>query len=122
AVCMERVGPAMRVRGPALHRAMDRRAPEMDGGALALRRSGRARREELMQADARARRDDFLAKIGSRAIVMGILNVTPDSFSDGGRFVNLDAALAQAKRMVAGGGDIRDVGRQSNRARAAPVQ
>ena len=75
-----------------------------------------------MQADARARRDDFLAKIGSRAIVMGILNVTPDSFSDGGRFVNLDAALAQAKRMVAEGCDIVDVGGESTRPGATPVE
>ena len=48
-----------------------------------------------MQSDARAKRDAFLGKIGSRAIIMGILNLTPDSFSDGGRFQSLDAALAQ---------------------------
>jgi dihydropteroate synthase len=74
-----------------------------------------------MRADARARRDAFLAKIGSRAIVMGILNVTPDSFSDGGRFQNLDAALAQAKKMVAEGCDIVDVGGESTRPGATPV-
>src|SRR5262249_39830588 len=118
---MERLAAAMRVRGAALHRAMDWRAPEMDGGTLALRRSGRAGREELMQADARARRDAFLAEIGSRAIIMGILNVTPDSFSDGGRFQDLDAALAQAKKMVAEGCDIVDVGGESTRPGATPV-
>jgi dihydropteroate synthase len=74
-----------------------------------------------MRADARARRDAFLAKIGSRAIVMGILNVTPDSFSDGGRFQNLDAALAQAKKMVAEGCDIVDVGGESTRPGSTPV-
>ena len=93
----------------------------MDGGALALRGSGRAEREELMQNDARAKRDAFLGKIGSRAIIMGILNLTPDSFSDGGRFQSLDAALAQAKKMVAEGCDIVDVGGESTRPGAAPV-
>ena len=93
----------------------------MDGGALALRRSGRAEREELMQNDARARRDAFLGKIGARAIIMGILNLTPDSFSDGGRFQSLDTALAQAKRMVAEGCDIVDVGGESTRPGATPV-
>ena len=93
----------------------------MDGGALALRGSGRAKREELMQSDARAKRDAFLGKIGSRAIIMGILNLTPDSFSDGGRFQTLDAALAQAKKMVAEGCDIVDVGGESTRPGATPV-
>jgi dihydropteroate synthase len=93
----------------------------MDGGALALRRSGRAEREELMQNDARARRDAFLGKIGARAIIMGILNLTPDSFSDGGRFQSLDAALAQAEKMVAEGCDIVDVGGESTRPGATPV-
>ena len=93
----------------------------MDGGALALRRPGRAEREELMQKDLRAKRDAFLAKIGSRAIIMGILNLTPDSFSDGGRFQNLDTALAQAKKMVAEGCDIVDVGGESTRPGATPV-
>ncbi len=93
----------------------------MDGGALALRGSGRAKREELMQNDARAKRDAFLGKIGSRAIIMGILNLTPDSFSDGGRFQSLDAALAQAKKMVAEGCDIVDVGGESTRPGATPV-
>src|SRR5260370_42607800 len=74
-----------------------------------------------MQNDARAKRDAFLGKIGSRAIIMGILNLTPDSFSDGGRFQSLDAALAQAKKMVAEGCDIVDVGGESTRPRAAPV-
>jgi len=63
-----------------------------------------------MREDARARRDAFLGKIGSRALIMGILNLTPDSFSDGGRFLTRDAAIAQAKRMVAEGCDIVDVG------------
>jgi len=74
-----------------------------------------------MQNHARARRDAFLGKIGSRAIIMGILNLTPDSFSDGGRFQDLDAALAQASKMVADGCDIVDVGGESTRPGATPV-
>src|SRR5437588_5832565 len=50
-----------------------------------------------------------------RPIVMGILNVTPDSFSDGGRFIDPDAAIVQARRMVEEGADILDVGAESTR-------
>jgi dihydropteroate synthase len=47
--------------------------------------------------------------------VMGVLNVTPDSFSDGGQFVTPDRALAQARRMIAEGADIIDIGAESTR-------
>jgi dihydropteroate synthase len=57
----------------------------------------------------------------SRPAVMGILNVTPDSFSDGGRFASLDAALRQAERMAAEGAAIIDVGGESTRPGAAAV-
>ena len=57
----------------------------------------------------------------SRPHVMGILNVTPDSFSDGGRFDQVDQALAQAERMLVEGADIIDVGGESTRPGAAPV-
>src|SRR5258708_6263820 len=50
-----------------------------------------------------------------RPIVMGVLNVTPDSFSDGGRFREPDAAIAHARRMVAEGADIIDIGAESTR-------
>jgi dihydropteroate synthase len=52
---------------------------------------------------------------------MGVLNATPDSFSDGGRFTDLGAALAQARRLIADGADIVDVGGESTRPGAAPV-
>ena len=52
---------------------------------------------------------------------MGILNVTPDSFSDGGQFVNADAALAQAGKMLADGADIIDIGGESTRPGAQAV-
>lgn len=47
--------------------------------------------------------------------VMGVLNVTPDSFSDGGRFIEPEQALVQAKRMIAEGADILDIGAESTR-------
>ena len=57
----------------------------------------------------------------SSPVVMGILNVTPDSFSDGGRFNERDAALRQAEQMLADGAAIIDVGGESTRPGAAPV-
>ncbi|WP_371822844.1 dihydropteroate synthase [Paludibacterium sp. B53371] len=54
----------------------------------------------------------------SRPLVMGILNVTPDSFSDGGRFDAPDAALAQAERLLAEGADLLDIGGESTRPNA----
>jgi dihydropteroate synthase len=58
-----------------------------------------------------------------RTTVMGVLNVTPDSFSDGGQFLDPDRAVAQARRMIADGADIIDIGAESSRpyAGAAPV-
>ncbi len=57
----------------------------------------------------------------SRPVVMGVLNVTPDSFSDGGRFFCKDEALAQARLMVEQGAAIIDIGGESTRPGAAPV-
>lgn len=74
-----------------------------------------------MRADLRAKLDAFLHKIKSRPAVMGVLNVTPDSFSDGGRFQAFDAAVARAQAMVGEGCDIVDVGAESTRPAAAPV-
>ncbi len=54
-------------------------------------------------------------------LVMGVLNVTPDSFSDGGRYYGVDDAVAQAERMVAEGADIIDVGGESTRPGAEDV-
>ncbi len=58
---------------------------------------------------------------GARTYVMGILNVTPDSFYDGGRHDCLDAAIAQARQMRDEGADILDIGAESTRPGAAPV-
>ena len=54
-------------------------------------------------------------------VIMGILNVTPDSFSDGGKFFNKDDALRHADEMVAAGAEIIDIGGESTRPGAAPV-
>jgi len=52
---------------------------------------------------------------------MGIVNVTPDSFSDGGAFLDADAALAHARRLIAEGADVLDIGGESTRPGAAPT-
>lgn len=56
-----------------------------------------------------------------RVHVMGIVNVTPDSFSDGGRFLDARAAIAHAERLVAQGADLLDLGAESTRLNATPV-
>ncbi|RJX30825.1 MAG: dihydropteroate synthase [Oxalobacter sp.] len=58
---------------------------------------------------------------GSRPLVMGILNITPDSFSDGGRFLSVEAALDRVEQMMEDGADIIDIGGESTRPGAAPV-
>jgi dihydropteroate synthase len=74
-----------------------------------------------MHADQRARRDAFLSKIGVRPVVMGVLNVTPDSFSDGGLFQSAQAAGARAREMLAEGADIIDVGAESTQPGAIAI-
>ena len=56
-----------------------------------------------------------------RVLIMGIVNVTPDSFSDGGYFCDPEAAIGQARRLIAEGADILDVGGESTRPGAGPV-
>lgn len=60
--------------------------------------------------------------IGQRTLIMGILNVTPDSFSDGGNYVDVDRAVAHARELVAAGADIIDIGGESTRPGAEPVE
>ncbi len=64
---------------------------------------------------------DRVLPIGERTLIMGILNVTPDSFSDGGQFVTFDTALSHAEQMIAEGADIIDVGGESTRPGGEPV-
>ena len=56
-----------------------------------------------------------------RPLIMGILNVTPDSFSDGGRFQSLESALSHAEQMIDSGVDIIDIGAESSRPGAEPL-
>ena len=60
-------------------------------------------------------------ELGARTLIMGVLNTTPDSFSDGGLFDSVDRALAHAERMVAEGADIIDIGGESPRPGSSPV-
>jgi dihydropteroate synthase len=63
-------------------------------------------------------------ELGQRTFIMGIVNVTPDSFSDGGKFYTADAALAQGEKLAAEGADIIDIGGESTRpfAETVPVE
>ena len=59
--------------------------------------------------------------LSRKGLIMGVLNVTPDSFSDGGQWLNFDAAVAHGRFMMAAGAQILDVGGESTRPGAAPV-
>ena len=60
-------------------------------------------------------------ELGKKTLVMGILNVTPDSFSDGGFFYSFDAAVSHAAKLVEDGADIIDVGAESTRPNFTPI-
>jgi len=64
---------------------------------------------------------DLMPDLGKRTLVMGILNVTPDSFSDGGLYFDPEDALRQAHQMIADGADLLDIGGESTRPGAEPV-
>lgn len=74
-----------------------------------------------LKPDTTAKRDAILSAMPARPLLMGIVNVTPDSFSDGGRFVAPEAAIAEARRHVAEGAAMVDVGAESTRPGFAPV-
>ncbi|MGB3657441.1 MAG: dihydropteroate synthase [Pseudolabrys sp.] len=75
----------------------------------------------MMRRNARMKRDVFLADIGTRPLIMGILNVTPDSFFDGGRYTAGGATLARVRQMVVDGCDIVDIGAESTRPEAQAI-
>jgi dihydropteroate synthase len=60
-------------------------------------------------------------QLGAHALIMGVLNVTPDSFSDGGAFLDVDAATAHGRAMIDAGAAIIDIGGESTRPGAVPV-
>ncbi|MFS0725037.1 dihydropteroate synthase [Paenibacillus sp. 1P07SE] len=59
--------------------------------------------------------DGVTLELGERTLIMGILNITPDSFSDGGRYTAVEEAVEQARRMAAAGADLIDIGGESTR-------
>ncbi|MCP4720946.1 MAG: dihydropteroate synthase [Desulfobacteraceae bacterium] len=65
--------------------------------------------------------DRFRLELGSSACIMGILNATPDSFSDGGRYNTLETALSQGRNLAKAGAHILDIGGESSRPFAEPV-
>ncbi len=64
---------------------------------------------------------DVAFDLGARTLVMGVVNITPDSFSDGGRFFAPEAALAHGRRLLAEGADLLDLGAESTRPGSQPV-
>ena len=100
---------------------MDRRgqvaADENHVLSAALGRPRRAcyRTEMLAQSPSRSLAPLGLSPEGGRTLVMGIVNVTPDSFSDGGQFLEGARALEHARRLVAEGADVLDIGAESTR-------
>ncbi len=65
--------------------------------------------------------DRFRLELGEKPCIMGILNITPDSFSDGGQYNNFEKAVAHGKKLAAMGADILDIGGESSRPFAEPV-
>lgn len=63
----------------------------------------------------------YTLRLGGKTLIMGILNVTPDSFADGGRYNRIDSALQKAEKMAEEGADIIDIGGESTRPGAKPV-
>lgn len=64
---------------------------------------------------------EYSLELGKRTCIMGILNITPDSFSDGGKFFNFENAIAQGEKLVEDGADILDIGGESTRPFSEPV-
>lgn len=98
----------------------------LHGQPFGLKRLGAEIEELLSQQDRQRRRTELVCKdhrlpLGQRTLVMGILNMTPDSFSDGGQFNNVERAMAHAKEMIEAGADIIDVGGESTRPGHVPV-
>ena len=64
---------------------------------------------------------DYTLELGRQTCIMGVVNVTPDSFSDGGKFFDCDTAVAQGEKLAAEGADIIDIGGESTRPFSDPV-
>lgn len=88
-------------------------------GAIAVYEAGPILPTPDMVPDAKSRW--MFGQIAKRTLVMGILNVTPDSFSDGGRFLDREAAVRRGLEMVESGADVIDVGGESTRPGSEPL-
>ena len=64
---------------------------------------------------------DYLLELGPQTCIMGVVNITPDSFSDGGKFFDAEAAVARGERLAADGAHILDIGGESTRPFSDPV-
>lgn len=95
----------------------------LDGARLWSRRQGReaGRRAEALLARIAAPRQAFAGVAMDRPALMGVVNVTPDSFSDGGDFASPEAGLDQARKLVEEGAAILDIGGESTRPGSDPV-
>jgi dihydropteroate synthase len=91
-------------------------APELEALLRALRRL-----ERMSEPLVETRLGRSVFRWGERTYLMGVVNVTPDSFSDGGRFATVDSAVAHGLALVEAGADILDIGGESTRPGAAPV-
>src|SRR3989454_10389442 len=69
----------------------------------------------------RWRARQYTLPVRERVLIMGVLNVTPDSFSDGGRYLSVEAAVARAEQIEAEGADLLDLGGESSRPGSQPV-
>lgn len=100
-------------------RQLERLSRKVLAQPFGLKKIGQALKQLLITLEpARSRSLNCRGKeliLGERTLVMGILNVTPDSFSDGGRYSSLKDAISQAQRMVEEGADILDIGGESTR-------
>lgn len=81
----------------------------------------RSQLDNVLRSDYKIEVKGRTLDLGSRTHIMGILNVTPDSFSDGGQFAGRDAAVAHARTLAADGADIIDIGGESTRPGALPL-
>jgi dihydropteroate synthase len=93
---------------------------EIKGGALQQDKAMAVRIAELL-ATLSAKRADWAGLSLERPLIMGVLNVTPDSFSDGGDFHDPSVAIAHGRAMMEAGADLIDIGGESTRPGAAPV-
>jgi len=98
----------------------NRLIPKLKSQPFGLGKMAELLSETLTNLDSHLHRDDlncrgYILPLGTRTLIMGILNITPDSFSDGGKFFDFDIAVRHAHEMVEMGADIIDIGGESTR-------